>query len=139
MSCPVLVSGVCTVPGDSTPRAAVFYWRLANSTAFWRVAVIGEPQAHEEAALALTRVIQHAQSEQGWMISVVASRLQKDLLELLNRKRFVAARKRRPLYILNSDSKVIPAELKQLSYLDTDYAYRFPMVSSFIASAGSSL
>jgi hypothetical protein len=131
MRCPVLVSGVCTVPGDSTPRAAVFYWRLAKSTAFWRIAVISDRQAQEEVGLALTRVIQHVQSEHGWMISIVVSHLQKDLLELLNRKRFVAAKRRRPLYILNSDSKVAPAELKQLSYLDTDYAYRFPMSASF--------
>jgi hypothetical protein len=139
MSCPVLVSGVCTVPGDSTPRAAVFYWRLANSTAFWRIAVIGERQAPEEAGVALTRVIQHVQSERGWMISIVSSRLQKDLLKLLNQKRFLAAKNRRPLYILNSDSKVVPAELKQLSYLDTDYAYRFPMITSFIRPTGGSL
>jgi hypothetical protein len=133
MRCPVLVSGVCTVPGDSTPRAAVFYWRLAKSTAFWRIAVISQPHAHEELDLALTRVIQHVQSEQGWMISVVSSRLQKDFLELLNQRKFIAAKSRRPLFILDRDSKSTPAEPKSLSYLDTDYSYRFPIGPSFDA------
>jgi hypothetical protein len=127
MCCPVLMSGVCTVPGDSAPRAAVFFWHLANKPAFWRIALVSEPRASEELDLALTRVIQHVQSQRGWMISVVASRLETDLLQSLNKKGFIAAKRRRPLFIMDSDSKRAPGELKQLSYLDTDYAYRFSL------------
>lgn len=127
MRCPILISGVCTVPGDSTPRAAAFFWRLANKPAFWRIALVSEPRAPEELDLALTRVIQHIQSQRGWMISVLVSHLETDLLRSLKNKGFIAAKGRRPLFIMDSDSKGTPGELKKLSYLDTDYAYRFSL------------
>jgi hypothetical protein len=127
MRCPILISGVCTVPGDSTPRAAAFFWRLAKKPAFWRIALVSEPRAPEELDLALTRVIQHIQSQRGWMISVLVSHLETDLLRSLKSKGFIAAKGRRPLFIMDSDSKGTPGELKKLSYLDTDYAYRFSL------------
>ncbi len=127
MRCPVLVSGVCTVPGDATPRAAVFFWRTVQSSAFWRIALVHEPRAQEEIHLALTRVIQYVQAQGGWMISVVVSRLEKDVLGLLAQKGFIAARGRRPLFIMDNKSELPPRELQKLSYLDTDYAYRFSL------------
>ena len=58
------------------------------------------------------------------MISILASRLDIDLVATLKRAGFIAAQ-RRPLYILNQIPSMPATELRRLSYLDTDYAYRF--------------
>jgi hypothetical protein len=48
------------------------------------------------------------------------------MIELLRSRNFVAAPRRRPLHIIASKKTGEPIpELWPLSYLDTDYAYRF--------------
>ena len=62
----------------------------------------------------------------GYILSFVASRLDQAAIDLVKHKGFVAAPRRRPLHIIVSkkDGAPIP-EMWPLSYLDTDYAYRF--------------
>ena len=126
-SCPLLISGVCTVPGDAPPRAAVFYWHSVDNKDFWRIAAVSEPHAREELDLALTRTIQHIHEQRGWMVSALVSRQENELLQLLRKMGFITNKRHRPLFIMDANSKAVPGELKKLSYLDTDYAYRFPI------------
>jgi len=128
-SCPLLTSGVCTVPGDALPRAAVFFWHPVNNTEFWRIAAISEPHAWDELDLALTRTIQHIHEQRGWMVSALVSRQEKELLQLLRKRGFLPNKRRRPLFIMDANGKAVPGELRKLSYLDTDYAYRFPLAT----------
>ena len=44
-------------------------------------------------------------------------------------KGFFAAKKRLPFYLLSRDPKPQAGELRALSYLDTDLAYRFSIVT----------
>lgn len=128
-SCPLLSSGVCTVPGDSPPRAAAFFWHPVNNSEFWRIAAISEPHAWDELDLALTRTIQHIHEQHGWMVSVLVSHQEKELLHLLRKRGFMPSKRRRPLFIMDINGKTVPGELRKLSYLDTDYAYRFPLAT----------
>jgi len=124
-----LTAGVCTTPGDSAPRAAVFFWHPVNNTEFWRIAAISEPHAWDELNLALTRTIQYIHEQHGWMVSVLVSRQEKELLQLLRERGFISTKHGRPLFIMDANSKAVPGELRKLSYFDTDYAYRFPLAT----------
>lgn len=124
--CPVLSSETCYIAGESSPRAAALVWRLKESTDFWRLALwIGEGSA-KEADVLLSRVIRHVNDSKGFLLSVVVSRLEANLIGLLRSKGFRTAPTRRALHIISSKKTGEPVpELWPLSYLDTDFAYRF--------------
>lgn len=125
--CPALISATCISRLSTSPRAALFFWRTVDTVDFWRIAIISQVDAYEEIDDILTSVLEHIYQHGGSLISVLISRLDLDLHRLLKAKGFVAGA-RRPLYILTSDSKGPTEELQRLSFLDTDWAYRFPYI-----------
>ncbi|MBI3668702.1 MAG: GNAT family N-acetyltransferase [Acidobacteria bacterium] len=124
--CPFLISETCYIPGESGPRAAALIWRQKTSPDFWRMALWSQEGAQKEVNVLLSNLIRHVYDQKGFLLSVVVSRLETALIDLLRSKHFLAAPRRRPLHILASKKTGEPIpELWPLSFLDTDYAYRF--------------
>jgi hypothetical protein len=125
-ACPILSSETCYIAGESTPRAAALVWRLKESTDFWRVALWSFKGAEKEVDVLFSHVIRHVYDRNGFLLSVVVSRLDTSSIDLLRSKQFLAAPRRRPLHIISSKrtGEAVP-ELWPLSFLDTDFAYRF--------------
>jgi hypothetical protein len=82
-------------------------------------------EARKEAEALLSRVIRHVYDRNGFLLSIVVSRLETDLIDLLRGKGFRAAPNRRPLHIISRNKAEPVPELWPLSFLDTDAAYRF--------------
>jgi hypothetical protein len=124
--CPFLFSETCTVTDRSMPRAAALIWREKASPDFWRFAVWSREGAEKELETLLSSVIRRVYDYKGFLLSFVVSRLDQSLIGLLRRMKFLAAPRRRPLHIITNKrtGETLP-ELWPLSYLDTDYAYRF--------------
>jgi hypothetical protein len=123
--CPVLSSETCYIRAESTPSAAALVWHLKESGDFWRMALWLRGDAGKEAEALLSRVIRHVYDRNGFLLSIVVSRLEADLIDLLRSKGFRAAPNRRPLHIISSNKAEAVPELWPLSFLDTDAAYRF--------------
>jgi hypothetical protein len=125
-NCPLLLSETCTIADGAEPRAAALIWRHRDSPDFWRFALWSRAGAEKQREILLASVIRRVYEHKGFLLSFVASRLDLALLELLRSKSFLAAPRRRPLHIITSKKTGEPVpELWPLSYLDTDYAYRF--------------
>lgn len=124
--CPFLYSETGYVGDRSTPRAAALIWREKASGDFWRFALWSRGGAEKEMEVLVCSVIRRVYEAGGFLLSFLVSRLDQGLIELLRSKKFVAAPRRRPLHIIvrKKTGEPVP-ELWPLSYLDTDYAYRF--------------
>ena len=122
---PHLKGETCFDTGSPEPRAAALIWREKQPD-FWRLAIWFRKGAEKEMDVVLSSVIRRVFEGGGYILSFVVSRLDQAAIELLKSKGFVAAPRRRPLHIIVSkkDGAPIP-EMWPLSYLDTDYAYRF--------------
>jgi hypothetical protein len=124
--CPFLFSETCYIADGSVPRAAALIWRPKTSPDFWRLALWLRQGAEKEREILLSTVIRRVYDRKGFVFSCVVSRLDTTLIELLRSKNFIAAPRRRPLHIISSKKTGEPIpELWPLSFLDTDYAYRF--------------
>ena len=125
-ACPLLSSETCYLAGESSPRAAALVWRQNASTDFWRLALWACSGAQKEVGVLLSHVIRHVYDRDGFLLSVVVSRLDTSSIDVLRSKQFLAAPRRRPLHIISNKRTGEPVpELWPLSYLDTDFAYRF--------------
>jgi len=125
--CPILTSETCYLAERSIPRAAALVWRHKVSPGFWGMVLWSHRGAEKDADILLSHVVQHVYERYGFLLSVVISRLETGLIDLLKRKQFRSARRRRPLHIIASGKargEPVP-ELSPLSFLDTDFAYRF--------------
>jgi hypothetical protein len=122
---PHLVAETCFHADGSEPRAAALIWREKRPD-FWRLAVWSRTGAEKELEVVLSNVIRRVFENGGYILSLVASRMDQSVIDLVKGKGFIAAPRRRPLHIISSkrDGEVVP-EMWPLSYLDTDYAYRF--------------
>jgi hypothetical protein len=124
--CPFLFSETCYIADGSTLRAAGLIWREKTSPDFWRFALWSREGAEREREILLSSLIRRVYEYKGFLLSFVVSRLDVALIELLRSKNFLAAPRRRPLHIIAAKKTGEPVpELWPLSYLDTDYAYRF--------------
>jgi hypothetical protein len=125
-TCPTLASETYTLAGTSDTRAAALIWREKSSPEFWRITLWSCPGAEKEGNALLSAVIRNIYDQQGFMISILVSRKDTELISLLRRNHFLCASRRRPLYVLTGkkSSEPIP-ELSRLSFLDTDLAHRF--------------
>jgi hypothetical protein len=124
--CPFVTAQTFYVAGPDGPRAAALLWRQTDTPDFWRMALWLGMAATVEMDIVLARVIHHVFEQKGFLLSIVISRMEADLIGLLRRKHFIAAPRRRPLHIISGQKTGEPVpELWPLSYLDTDYAYRF--------------
>jgi hypothetical protein len=126
--CPSITGGACLVFCGEEPIGAVLFWHPVTDRRFWRISVLPCRSNYRMLEVAIVKTIRHIRDSGGWLISLLASRLDVDLLELAKRNGFYRSTSRRPLYILTRSSEDAVQELEQLSYLDTDYAYRFPTV-----------
>jgi len=124
--CPWLFSETCYTGGSSRPRAAALIWREKAATDFWRIAFWSRRGADKELELVLGAAVRRIYESNGFLISAVVSRLDATATGLLRSKQFLASPRRRPLHIIDSrkTGKPVP-ELWPLSFLDTDFAYRF--------------
>jgi hypothetical protein len=124
--CPFLECETCYIGGGSTVDAASLMWRLKSSPDFWRLAMWSREGAEKQAEIVLSRTIRHVYDNGGYLVSIVVSRLDTSSINLLRNKQFLTSPRRRPLHIIDSKKtgKPVP-ELWPLSFLDTDYAYRF--------------
>jgi hypothetical protein len=122
---PHLTAETCFDARGSEPRAAALIWREEQPD-FWRLAIWWRTGAEKEMDLVLSSAIRRVFESGGYILSFVVSRLDQAAIDLVRGKGFVAAPRRRPLHIIVSkkDGSPIP-EMWPLSYLDTDYAYRF--------------
>jgi hypothetical protein len=123
--CPFLYSETCYISDGPAARAAALIWREAASTDFWRLAVWSRAGAEKELEILLSSVIRRVYESKGFLLSFVVSRLDQNLIKMLRRRKFLAAPRRRPLHVIASRKGEPVPELWPLSYLDTDYAYRF--------------
>jgi hypothetical protein len=124
--CPSITGGACLVSRGEESIGAVLFWHPVADKRFWRISLLPCRRNYGVLDAAVTKTIRHIRDNGGWLISLLASRLDIDLLELAKRNGFYQSTSRRPLYILTRNRQDIVQELEQLSYLDTDYAYRFP-------------
>ena len=122
--CPIISSQACTIQGESDAHFAILFWCQATDHRFWRIAVVGDIKSRPDVVRALREVFRYIMKEGGWMVSILTSRLDTGLLSTLKGLGFIAAQ-RRPLYVLSTLPTMPALELRRLSYLDTDYAYRF--------------
>jgi len=125
--CPILTSETCYLAEGSIPRAAALVWRHKISPGFWGMVLWSRKGADRDADVLLSHVIRHVYECHGFLVSVVVSRLETDVIELLKNQQFRPAPRRRPLHIIASGKargEPVP-ELSPLSFLDTDFAYRF--------------
>lgn len=122
--CPAISSRVCTVESGPDAGTAVLFWCPVADHRFWRIAIVGDSTAQAPLVRALRAVFRYIIKEGGWMASILVSRLDGDLISTLKRVGFIAGQ-HRPLYVLNQLQTTAATELRRLSYLDTDYAYRF--------------
>jgi hypothetical protein len=124
--CPFLECETCYIGSESTVDAAALMWRLKSSPDFWRIAMWSREGAEKGAETVLARTIRHIYENGGYLVSIVVSRLDTSSINLLRNKQFLTSPRRRPLHIIDSKKtgKPVP-ELWPLSFLDTDYAYRF--------------
>ena len=121
--CPELVSGTCLARDGASVRAAAVFWRPLNSTHTWRLALWTKPDSGPCLEAVLSESLNTIYRQRGMIASVLVSRLDVDVITALRAQGF-RLDGRRPLHLFHSEPPAFYA-LQQLSYLDTDLAYRF--------------
>lgn len=124
--CPSISGGVCLISRSAEPIGAICFWHLKEDRKVWRLSVVSAVQNYSALGAGFERVVSHITDNGGQFVSLMASRLDKNLLQLAKRLGFYQSNTRRPLYILAREPNSELAEMQGLTYLDTDYAYRFP-------------
>ena len=104
-------------------RAAAVFWRPLHSTHTWRLAVWTRPDSGPCLEAVLSESLNTIYRQRGMIASVLVSRLDVDVITALRAQGF-RLDGRRPLHLFHSEPPAFYA-LQQLSYLDTDLAYRF--------------
>lgn len=123
---PLLQSYTSYSPSKGEPLAAALYWRQRASSDFWRLAVWCRKDGSKHLASAIRTAVAEIYQQKGVVVSALLSRLDIEARAVFHSAGFLAAGRRRPLYLCSgqeSDGEV--PELRGLSYLDTDLAYRF--------------
>lgn len=111
---------------EGEPQAAALYWRPRASSDFWRLAVWCRKDHREHLASVIGTAVSEIYQRRGMAVSVILSCLDTEVRAGLRSAGFFAAGRRRPLYVCaGKESDGAVRELRGLSYLDTDLAYRF--------------
>lgn len=122
---PLLHCTTSCAPAAGTPRAAVLAWRPRASTDFWRIAAWWHPEYPEYLTAVIREAVSRVYEAGGWGISAIVSHRDAQLIGALKTSGFVGGGLRRPLFLCTSKEAAPLDELRGLSYLDTDTAYRF--------------
>jgi hypothetical protein len=125
--CPVLASHTVYFKAEDNVGTAILLWCSAASRDFWRMSVLAvNPKAAEVRAL-ITATLAYVLNQGGVSLSVVVSRKEGQLIEVLRKCGFIVSPKRRPLYVMGASrlQHSLP-EPRRLSFLDTDLGYRMP-------------
>ena len=112
-------------PSVGEASAAAVYWRPAHSSDFWRLAVWSRPGQTDRLERVIREAVATIYSLGGMAVSAIVSRLDLELQRSLHAAGFLALGRRRPLYVCAGKAGTTVRELRGLSYLDTDLAYRF--------------
>jgi hypothetical protein len=136
--CPTLASWTMYINGVRGLRAALLLWCSAASRDYWRMAVLDTQSNRDELESLVTAALFYVYSQGGMALSVGASRHEMHFIRFMRTHGFIVSPRRRPLYILsgNRTRYTIP-EPRQLSFLDTDWAYRLPGHFTSMATANS--
>jgi hypothetical protein len=121
--CPQLVSGTCLARDGGAVQAAAVFWRPLDSTHTWRLALWTKPNSSDCLDAVLSETLNTVYRQRAMIASVLVSRLDVDVIAVLRAQGF-RPDGRRPLHLFHSEPPAFYA-LQQLSYLDTDLAYRF--------------
>lgn len=123
--CPNLSSFTCYVSGASTPQSAAIFWRPADSTDFWRMVLFTGGEDKSEIASLLATGIRQVYDQKGMAIRTLVSRLDTELIGILEANGFFQHR-RLPFHVLSNETADAPLDaMSGLSYLDGDHAYIF--------------
>ncbi|HEV7365956.1 MAG TPA: hypothetical protein VGN76_08950 [Gemmatimonadales bacterium] len=112
-------------PSVGEPVAAAVYWRPAFSSDFWRLAVWSHPGQSGRLELVIREAVATIYRLGGMAVSTIVSRLDLELQRCLHSAGFLTLGRSRPLYVCAGREGTAVRELRGLSYLDTDLAYRF--------------
>ena len=126
--CPVLASYTVYCKAEDNLCTAILLWCSAASRDFWRMSVLAvNPKAAEVGAL-ITATLAYVLNQGGVSLSVVVSRQESQLIEVLRARGFIVSPKRRPLYVMGTSrlQHNLP-EPRRLSFLDADLGYRMPV------------
>jgi hypothetical protein len=123
---PLLRSWTSYSPRAGEPRAAAVYWRPMSSAHFWRLAVWWHRGHPDHLQAVIKETIAQVYHEGGAALSAIVSRLDVETVRVLRSAGFLKLGRGRPLYICTGAQRSQAVkELRGLSYLDTDLAYRF--------------
>ncbi len=124
--CPSISLRTCYVSGLSGIDAAAVFWRSANDSDFWKVALWSAPLRDSLIPPLLSEVRSQVYAEGGLAISTLASHLQSNLIEQLQASGYWRQPRPLPLYLLSQRKQPLPfGDMTGLSYVCTDLAYRF--------------
>jgi hypothetical protein len=110
-------------PAAGEPRAAAVYWRPVGSTDFWRLAAWSRPSEMDHLGGAIQGAVTEIYRQGGLGVWTIVSRLDLKGQHALRSAGFFTMRRRRPLYVCAKQPSAAIAELRGLSYLDTDLSY----------------
>jgi len=123
-ACPAVVCWSCYFA--AAPRSAVIVWRSVDSPDYWRLVVLGLRAAEDQARQLVKRTIEFVYDQNGASLFAIASRLDRELIELLTGEGFLRRGTRLPFYGMRGrETKVSIDEFRALNFLDADQAYRF--------------
>jgi hypothetical protein len=122
--CPQIRSRTVYGPAADAPRAAALLWRRTDSERGWRMALWARPEARDVLQAVFAEAVRLARDAGGWLVSLMVSRLDEQLIEVVCRGRGVIRRPPQPLFILVARDPEVD-EVGNLSFVDADLAYQF--------------
>jgi hypothetical protein len=124
--CPTTVAGTCYIPGDPAPPAAAVFWHPRHDRTLWRAAALSSEDALEHRAAVLEEAINQAYRNGGELITVIASPLETEWVQVLKDRGFMRHPDGIPLNYLQAEGDQHPVEeLTYLSWLDSDLGPRY--------------
>jgi hypothetical protein len=119
--CPAVSCYTCLTAG-----AAILLWTPRNGKGFWRMAPFVRDGSPDAVRAALAVAIRHVHDLGGLRIAVLLSHRDEFLRKIVAAHGFAVARERRMMNVLaRPDSIDAAVELTEVSFLDSDMAYRF--------------
>lgn len=124
--CPSIAIRTSYITGLSGIEAAAVFWRSAQASDFWKVALWADPTRRQLLSDLLHEVRWQVYEAGGLAISTLVSHLETDLIDHLQAAGYWRQPRPLPLYLLSQRKQPLPfGDMTGLSYVCTDLAYRF--------------